>query len=318
MNCLWYCLETLRLDSASLLRSDAHLSCSPKKCISPGLQGLDANVPQYLDSLTGALLGKKRNEDSNWLLIFYSLCIQAYVRRALMALEERWQSVCPGGENPTGILSSANYLHTAASLFSRISTQNRGKLEDDILQTQPPHSEYLGLASLGDLLNQHLSNPTSGAEGWDKWREEGIDRYLRRIFDINDAVPVRADYSANDGYDSDRTVTSVPINVANNRRNRDSKDSTGSSQVPRKKVHTAASLESIVAPVAPTPSEPTATQTPVVAPAPKSDASSTFSHSSQYSMTSASDGTSFTGFSNTSSVSLSSSDDGSVFTYRHF
>ncbi|KAK3376274.1 hypothetical protein B0T24DRAFT_618358 [Lasiosphaeria ovina] len=314
MSCLWYCLETLRLGCANLLRSNAHSSCSPKMCISPGIGGLNTEIPQYLDSLTGALLGKKRNDDSHWLLTFYSLCIQAYVRRALMGLEESWQSVCPGGENPTGVPSSANYLHTAVPLFSRISSQNRGKLEDEILQAQPPRSEYLGLASLGDLFNQRLSNPTSGAEGWDKWREEGIDRYLRRIFAINDAVPARADYS-NDGYDSDRTVTSVPTTVANNRRNRDSKDSTGSSRVPRKKVHAATSFESIVTQVPPTLSELTATQTSIVAPTPKSAACSTFSHSSQYSMTSISDGTSFTGFSNTSSVSLSSSDDGSVFTY---
>jgi hypothetical protein len=221
-----------------------------------------------------------------------------------MHLEASWRSACPEGENSTGTLTSANYLHTAISLFGRISAKNGAKLEYEIQQTHLPRSKYLGLPSLDNLY--HLSNATSGAEGWDKWREEGIEPYLRRKFEIHDAAPVRAD-----GYDSDRTVTSVPTTaMVNNRRNRDSKDSTGSSQIPRKKAHTVTGSESTVIPEPPTLSDLAATQPPiVVVSTSKSAAPSTISHRSQYSMTSGSDDTSFASF------SLSGSDDDSIFTY---
>ena len=317
MSCLWCCMKALRLDSAKLLSANAHSSCSSKRCISPGLCGLSTHVPQYVESLTGALLGKKRNENSHWLLIFYSLCIQSYVRRALMVLEESWQSICAGAENATGLLGSANYLHTAASLFTRISAQNKGKLEDEILRTVPQRSEYLGLGSLGHLLNQYSPNPAPGADGWDKWREEGIDHYLRRIFEIHDATGAHVGRS-NDGYDSDRTIPSVSMAVTNNRRNRDSNDSTGSSQIPRKKAHTATSSERAVTPTPSNHSEYAMDQTPIAVATPKSHAYSALSHYSQYSMTSIGDSTawSLAGFSNASTVSLSTSDDGSVFTHR--
>ncbi|KAK0642196.1 hypothetical protein B0T16DRAFT_394343 [Cercophora newfieldiana] len=89
MNCLKDCLEAIRLCTSepSLLTTAAHAHCTSAECTSPGLDGLSKRLPKYADFLTSALLRKKRDEDDDWLVVFYSLCIQGYIRRGLVELE---------------------------------------------------------------------------------------------------------------------------------------------------------------------------------------------------------------------------------------
>jgi hypothetical protein len=174
MMCLLDCARALRLSSLRLL-ADAHQFCPANQCVSPGLERLSRNVPQYVKVLTNELVGKKRGCDNTWLLVFYSLCIQGHVRRALISLEEGQRLTYPAASaNAAGLLEigSADYLHTGISIFLQISAQNKNKLGGQIYQTRAAPSVYLG------------PNPTAGGRSWERWCEEGIDDYLGRLFQM--------------------------------------------------------------------------------------------------------------------------------------
>ncbi|GAB1316805.1 hypothetical protein MFIFM68171_07015 [Madurella fahalii] len=225
MCCLVDCAEALRLSLLGLLTADAHSSCSANGCISPGLRGLSKHIPRYVKALTSALFSKKRSENCSWLLIFYSLCIQGYVRRALMSLEGWGRSMCIGIENSTGMLGSATYLHTAASLFRQISAQNGGKLANKIRNSRARPSVYLGAASQSGSSGQVPPHQTARASSsWEKWHEEGINGYLRRIFQIADDT-IRPDTNLpGDDSDSDVTIRS-PTARASSHQDQEGNDS---------------------------------------------------------------------------------------------
>jgi len=221
LNCLRHCLEAIRLCTSGTLTPTAHTLCSSADCTAPGLDGLSKRIPKYVEALTGALLRKKRDEDDNWVLVFYSLCIQSYVRRGLMKLDDQWRASSKSPDCAAQPLGSHNYLQGAVSLFCRVSAQNRGKLANQIERLPATPSAYVGVSSLGDLLDQPLPHVPTTAGSWDKWREQGIDRHLRRIFEIEDGVSVPNTKDApNDDYNSDGTVTAEMVTQIGNRRNR--------------------------------------------------------------------------------------------------
>ncbi|KAK5653213.1 hypothetical protein OQA88_9111 [Cercophora sp. LCS_1] len=174
MRCLLQCARTLRLSSLGFLMLDPHGFCTAGECICPGLAGVNKHVSVYVRALTGALFSTKKGKDSSWILMFYSLCIQSHVRRALLSLEQSWQHT--GSEVPyqTTAPATSKYLHTAICIFQQISAQKKGSLADQIGQARPAPSLYLG-AQLA---------ATGGA--WQKWHEEGINGYLERIFQVDD------------------------------------------------------------------------------------------------------------------------------------
>lgn len=186
MNCLLRCLEALRLSTYGLLAANAHAHCAQAGgCLSPALRGLRRDTLKYVEALTMALFHKDRTKHSNWLLAFYSLCVQSHVRCALMSLEERLRSPellsasSMEVEGWTWPLCSASYLQTAVFLFGHISTQGKGTLAGKILNSRPNPSVYL----------QRLHNPSpaggsSRSMGWQRWREEGVTEFLGRIFQI--------------------------------------------------------------------------------------------------------------------------------------
>ncbi|KAK4446051.1 hypothetical protein QBC34DRAFT_412275 [Podospora aff. communis PSN243] len=225
LRCLRDCLEAIRLLTTDLLTPSAHIYCKAPKCTCPGLAGLSERLPRYIDCLTSALLRKKRDEDDDWLMLFYSLCIQSYVRRGLIKLSESWHRQ-RGNINDDISSGCADYLHTAVNLFCQVSAQNKGKLAARIKQSPAQASAYVGVSSLGSLSSLPPPPPLGGTS-WpsDKWREVGVEQHLRRIFDMEDAnTPLHQ--PDDEAYDLDATITTTKGGAqAGARRNRESNGS---------------------------------------------------------------------------------------------
>ncbi|KAK0718983.1 hypothetical protein B0T21DRAFT_295704 [Apiosordaria backusii] len=123
MVCLRHCLEGLRLHSAQLLVPAAHDDCSSGDCQVDCIRNLYRQVTAYVDELSAVMFNKENMRDRRWWLsTFYSLCIQSYVRHALIAIEKqlRFKST---DDVPAEDLSTTQYLHLAALLFTAASAK---------------------------------------------------------------------------------------------------------------------------------------------------------------------------------------------------
>ena len=187
MCCLLHCMQALRLSADGLLAVNAdaaHAHCAEaQECRSPGFHGITKYALRYAEALTTALFNKKRSKDKNWLLVFYSLYIQGYVRRVLVALEQRLQPVelSAGGmevEARAQRLRSANYLQTAVFWFGKFSMQGQGTLAESIQNERPEPSVYLQKSP-----HSSQAGDDSGSS-WQQGRNEGASQFLGRIYQI--------------------------------------------------------------------------------------------------------------------------------------
>jgi len=291
IECLLRCLEGLRLLSGSSLTEAHHSGCNGGRCKWVELRGLMKSIQTYVETLKTAIFNK-RKADGDWLLVFYSLNIQIYVRRALITLERRL--AC----RQTGLVSF-DYLHDAVKNFnlvsakSKASARSKGKLADQLLKTPSQPSIFANVPSFVNMARQQSPSPASEADTWERWREVGIEEHLRTSFQMDDEPGPRtagppddrlrllsaeslndspgllsvdptddgpgllpADTLGEDAYseaDSDATATPGPV-APNNRRNR---ESNGSSRTPRKKVQRTASSTRPATPETPSERAPT-------------------------------------------------------------
>jgi len=186
LQCLRYCLDAVRLSGAGALPTtnnttpfagaadNIHAHCAQaNECIVPGIRSLGKYAPRYVEVLTRELFSRHNNWRHNWLLVFYSLCIQGYVRRGLIWLEENRHS------RPAEPASSARrHLQQAVRLFMHISERGTGKLGKKIRDSRAKPSAYAHLH-----LSPHPTRPGGGGS-WEAWHEEGILEYLARVFDL--------------------------------------------------------------------------------------------------------------------------------------
>jgi hypothetical protein len=80
------------------------------------MASLEANISQYIKEFSRVLFPKERmrNVKSWWLSVFYSLCIQNFVRQALLRLQI---DVRTGKESKEKSPGAHQYLHLALRLF---------------------------------------------------------------------------------------------------------------------------------------------------------------------------------------------------------
>ncbi|CAM1510055.1 Fc.00g003900.m01.CDS01 [Cosmosporella sp. VM-42] len=88
---LRYCVDALRIYAEGFLMTFPHTTCSREKCRLGCLHNLRATINAYLEEFSRVILRREnlQNERSWWLHCFYSLCIQAYVRRCLIFIEKK-------------------------------------------------------------------------------------------------------------------------------------------------------------------------------------------------------------------------------------
>jgi len=187
--CLFSCLEAIRVSTCGLSASDIHAQCaSADRCTSPAFYSLTKSAIYYTEELDRALFHKNKDKGSRWLLVFYSLCVQGYVRRAFISLEGLLHCGSLGMDVTMAAGSwpnfySRSYLHKAVSLFREISIANQGKLAKIIYDSRIKPSVYL-------QQQPHASSQVDGrgavtsTNAWQKWRVEGVPEFLERIFEI--------------------------------------------------------------------------------------------------------------------------------------
>lgn len=189
--CLSYSIQALRLSSQRLLARDPHSQCAiANECVSPGLRSLSKYAVRYTEAFDKAMFHK--NRFNNWLLIFYSLCIQSHVRQALMVLEQRQQDEFIGTsatgdfQVPWQTPATAGFLRDAVVLFREISMQNRGKLAAQIHDPRAQHSSHFQQLQQqrSPRFDRSSNSNSTSHQIWEKRRGEGMIEYLEEIFDI--------------------------------------------------------------------------------------------------------------------------------------
>ncbi|CAK7222074.1 hypothetical protein SBRCBS47491_004746 [Sporothrix bragantina] len=119
--CLRNCLDALRLNAAHLLDARLHSTCQSDRCSIDCLRELANCIDTYIEELSLLMFRKVNLRDRRWWLsTFYSLCIQAYVRRALLVIEQ--QLLYPDSDD-ADVLYSSQYLHLVTVLFIAVSFQ---------------------------------------------------------------------------------------------------------------------------------------------------------------------------------------------------
>ncbi|KAE8440569.1 hypothetical protein EG329_007227 [Mollisiaceae sp. DMI_Dod_QoI] len=86
--CLRTCAETLRAKASGLLDTRWHSACESWNCKVECIVNLNVHLGLYARELSQVFFKKEnlRQRGSWWLSVFYSFCIQSYVRRALVEL----------------------------------------------------------------------------------------------------------------------------------------------------------------------------------------------------------------------------------------
>jgi len=118
--CLKHCLDALRLGSSNLLATEFHGGCLPDRCAIDCLRDLSRHIYAYIEELAVMMFKKVNLRDRRWWLsTFYSLCIQSYVRRALLVVEQQLRPTSADDAD----LNSSHYLHLITVLFIAVSFQ---------------------------------------------------------------------------------------------------------------------------------------------------------------------------------------------------
>lgn len=172
--CLQTCLEVLRVPNLSKsLDIISHQVCGCRgtckiKCIA----ALEMNISLYLDELSRIFFKKEnmRKKDSWWLSAFYSFCIQSFVRKSLIELDN-------------GSDASKQYLHLPVRLFIA-SSGVYDPLAEDWSQMRTLSNLDSGNRDPKDYQEAQLAVSCS------KWKSAGISgsaQFLKRIFEDYDA-----------------------------------------------------------------------------------------------------------------------------------
>jgi len=206
--CLRCCLDGLRLCAANLLTPQIHGTCKPDLCSIDCLRDLCSHIYSYIDELSVMMFKKMNLRDRRWWLsTFYSLCIQSYVRRGLLVLEQHLTF----GASDDSDLNSAQYLHLITVLFIAVSFQydplSGGRLQNTLSDD--------GVAPEAMVPELYLVSARTVC-GVEAWPNEGIKssyQFLTRMFNIGslDFADVPVDLEMTDSPAAVTTTTSAPL-----------------------------------------------------------------------------------------------------------
>jgi hypothetical protein len=109
--CLRSALEALRLKYSGFLDIVSHRTCDAAACKVDCIAQLSSALSKYVAELSCIFFKKENMRSKSWRLsIFYSLCIQSVVRRALVSLVSNKGSI-------NACLGAKKYLHLGVRLF---------------------------------------------------------------------------------------------------------------------------------------------------------------------------------------------------------
>lgn len=112
--CLLSVLEIVRAQDEGELRLFEHVTCKPSRCKIDSYQKLKSHLDDYLNMLSKVIFKKNAKLRKDWWLsVFYSLCIQSIVRRALVFVTSKLRNLT----DPDPRSAASQYLHLAVQLF---------------------------------------------------------------------------------------------------------------------------------------------------------------------------------------------------------
>jgi hypothetical protein len=113
-------MEALCIHDADLLTTRDHEQCDSGTCRIDCFHSLNISIRTYAEELSQVFLGREKNREDKrwWLATFYSLCIQAHVRYAMMFIESELNSHTSDAKG----LSTWDYLHQVVRIFSEYSS----------------------------------------------------------------------------------------------------------------------------------------------------------------------------------------------------
>lgn len=171
IRCLNHSLDAIR---SQPLPEALHHACKPQRCGLHSIAKLQQSSSIYINILNDVMFSKWGLSKHRywWLAIFYSLCIQSFVRVNLIKLSERVRS---SSRNLDQCSDARLYLHPFISLFQAASAEY-----DPITMV-----DHLSGAEMSQITLARIAvNP------W-HWEEHGIHNsydHLRRIFDVEQKV----------------------------------------------------------------------------------------------------------------------------------
>ncbi len=172
--CLRNALEALHAQEAGFLKKSYHIYCRSGTCHIKCLSDLEINIDRYLDEVSRVILDRDTtNKDKPWWLsMFYSTCIQSFVRKVLLQLPSYQPKAC------------REHLHLPARVFLAIS----GKHDPLILKPIPASSLEECVPNEQDLASARR------AVNVDEWGIKGFRNsgdYLRDILEDEGAPLLR-------------------------------------------------------------------------------------------------------------------------------
>jgi hypothetical protein len=175
--CLRTALETMQVISQGYMSRATHESCGSSFCKVHCISNIAFHLDDFLDELSRVLFSKQnRMQKSQWLSIFYSLCIQSYVRRVLVHLSGK------GNGFPEVSAKRASrfeqYLHLGLRLFTAASGSY-----DPLMQDYSSISEEL---ATDEKLIAKLYQDAQLSVKQASWKERKINNsydYLKESFE---------------------------------------------------------------------------------------------------------------------------------------
>lgn len=182
--CLHFSLEAVRVQSSCTLTKAAHQACCSSSCKIDCLSRLDAKLKTYLNLLSKVLFKKNsKNCRDWWLSVFYSLCIQSYVRKSLITFVSH-QGQGENAKKMTTSSTTSQYLYLAVELFAACNdtgkkydplSYNLDKLSKSEASVIEIHSLNFEQAKLAQIAVQQTS--------WGQKHISGSYAYLREQFE---------------------------------------------------------------------------------------------------------------------------------------
>ncbi|KAH8817192.1 hypothetical protein F5884DRAFT_778718 [Xylogone sp. PMI_703] len=188
--CLQASLEAVRVQSSCTLTRATHQECNPSSCKINCFSELDINLGAYLDLLIKVLFKKNsKNRRDWWLSVFYSLCIQSYVRKLLITIGSHLDHGL-NTEQTTAKPVMSEYLHLVVALFAAcndsgmLCSKNYDPLSYNLDELSPPQASAVKMHSL-NLEQAKLAQIAVQQTLWDQKHIDGSYSYLRKQFEVD-------------------------------------------------------------------------------------------------------------------------------------
>ena len=170
--CLRNCLEALRLKYSGFLDIISHRTCGPSICKINCIANLTSALEKYLAELSSVFFKKENMRSKSWRLsIFYSLCIQSIVRKALRDLVSNGGSV-------DAYLRAKQYLHLAVRLFIASSG-----IQDPLMRNFSVELENLPEDEASRVEDYRLAQYATQQKKWPSISVASSADYLKYVFE---------------------------------------------------------------------------------------------------------------------------------------